>query len=167
MRASDRSARNGSLARIELERRNGSESIIGSYRYRRRSSSIVERVAGIVGRKAATDVQGEVGIIYLLHFDTPYKQARHYVGWTQNERTLKLRLEHHRSGSGSRLCRAVAAAGIGWTVAKTWSGTRSDERSFKNGKCTPSRCPLCRAARLAETNIDIRPPDALRVLAKT
>jgi predicted GIY-YIG superfamily endonuclease len=38
------------------------------------------------------------GIVYLLHFDQPYKHARHYVGWTA--RNVKRRLAEHEAGRG-------------------------------------------------------------------
>ncbi len=25
---------------------------------------------------------GQLGVIYMLHFDRPYRHAKHYVGWT-------------------------------------------------------------------------------------
>ena len=37
---------------------------------------------------------------YLLHFDPPYKHARHYVGYTEH---LDVRVEQHRNGTGANL----------------------------------------------------------------
>jgi hypothetical protein len=31
---------------------------------------------------AAAEGRGRLGIVYLLHFDRPYRHARHYTGWT-------------------------------------------------------------------------------------
>jgi hypothetical protein len=45
--------------------------------------------------------------VYLIHFDEPYKHARHYVG---SAVSLDARLEEHRRGSGSRLMAVIAAA---------------------------------------------------------
>ena len=28
---------------------------------------------------------GQLGIVYLLHFDRPYQHARHYTGWTGDD----------------------------------------------------------------------------------
>ncbi len=95
---------------------------------------------------------GVPGTVYLLHFDRPYPRgvrssdgaplfARHYIGWTR--RDLEGRLHYHRSGWGSRFLRAVAEAGIGWTVARTWDGSRHDERELKKRHNTPKLCPLC------------------------
>ena len=56
------------------------------------------------------------GTVYLLHFDQPYKHARHYVGWTA--RTVRCRLAEHEAGRGARLLAVVRAAGIGWQLAR-------------------------------------------------
>lgn len=83
---------------------------------------------------------GEVGVIYLLHFDQPFKHTRHYIGWASN---LEARLEHHRRGTGARLLAVLNQHGIGWTLARTWSGTRSRERQLKNMGGASRRCPMC------------------------
>ena len=38
----------------------------------------------------------ELGTIYLLHFDRPYRHARHYTGWTED---LLDRLDRHAAGT--------------------------------------------------------------------
>ena len=82
-----------------------------------------------------------IGTVYLLHFDTPLKHARHYTGWSAN---LALRLAEHASGHGARLTEVVASAGIGWSLARTWPGvTRTFERKLKNQGGASRRCPLC------------------------
>lgn len=84
------------------------------------------------------------GTLYLLHFDRPFGHARHYLGFSTD---LDARLAAHASGRGANLLRHVRAAGIGWTLVKTWScKTRVDERRMHtNGHAT--RCPVCRATR--------------------
>lgn len=69
-----------------------------------------------------------MGTIYLLHFHRPYQHARHYTGYTTN---LTARLAEHDSGMGAHLLAIIKAHGIGWTVARTWSGTRTRERQLK------------------------------------
>jgi predicted GIY-YIG superfamily endonuclease len=81
------------------------------------------------------------GTVYLVHFDSPYHHARHYMGFTDD---LDVRIKRHRSGDGSRLLRALKIAGIGWRVAVTWKGDRSLERLLKNRKNSPQLCPVCR-----------------------
>lgn len=85
-------------------------------------------------------------MVYLLHFDRPYRHARHYTGYARDEKSLERRLRHHANGSGARLTQVVAAAGIGWTVARVWEdGDRTHERSLKNSGGASRYCPLCRA----------------------
>ncbi|AQZ65546.1 unnamed protein product [[Actinomadura] parvosata subsp. kistnae] len=81
------------------------------------------------------------GTVYLLHFDRPYKHARHYIGWTSGELTQRLR--QHRNGTGARLLQVIAAEGIGFAVARLWDGGRNLERSLKNRGGASRACPLC------------------------
>ena len=82
------------------------------------------------------------GIVYLLCFSAPYRHARHYLGFATD---LEARLAEHRAGRGARLIQVITAAGIDFTVARTWEGDRSLERRLKNGHNTPARlCPRCK-----------------------
>ena len=81
-----------------------------------------------------------MGTIYLLHFDRPFKHAGHYLGWTSN---LDARLGHHLNGTGANLLKHVKAAGIGWVVARTWTGDRNRERQLKNQGSRARLCPIC------------------------
>lgn len=78
--------------------------------------------------------------IYLIHFDQPFKHARHYIGSTNN---VDERLDEHRSGRGSRLMAVVTAAGIPWRLARAWRGGRQLERQLKNHKNAARICPIC------------------------
>ena len=80
------------------------------------------------------------GLVYLLHLDRPYKHAKHYTGWTSD---LDARLAEHAAGRGARLLEVVKAAGIGWTLARTWQGTRTRERQLKNQGGASRHCPQC------------------------
>jgi len=84
------------------------------------------------------------GTVYLLHFDRPYKHARHYLGYAKD---LQAWLELHRSGNGARLIQVVQEAGIGWTLARTWPGGKEIERRLKRQKNSPRLCPICQAAK--------------------
>jgi hypothetical protein len=80
------------------------------------------------------------GTIYLLHFDRPYRHATHYLGWARH---LDKRLAHHSTAHGARLMEVVREAGIGWTLARTWTGDRDRERQLKNQGGKSRMCPLC------------------------
>ncbi|MFE0152836.1 hypothetical protein ACFWY5_37230 [Nonomuraea sp. NPDC059007] len=81
------------------------------------------------------------GTVYLLHFERPYKHARHYIGWTAGD--LNHRLRQHRNGSGARLIQVITANGIGFVVARLWDGGRNLERSLKRRGGASRCCPLC------------------------
>jgi hypothetical protein len=93
-----------------------------------------------------------VGVIYLLHFDRPIGDlanprgyACHYTGWTLD---LPARLVDHAAGRGARLMQVVGELGIGWQLARIWTGTRARERSLKQSGGAARRCPVCRLAAL-------------------
>jgi hypothetical protein len=82
-----------------------------------------------------------VGWIYLIHFDEPYKHAKHYLGFTKN---LDLRMLRHASGTGARLMQVVEDAGIDWRISRVWFGDRYLERQLK-GHSSTRYCPICQA----------------------
>ena len=81
------------------------------------------------------------GTVYLLHFSEPFGHARHYIGWAED---LQRRLAQHRAGQGSNLCRHASMAGVTFTLAATWPGTRSDERRRHRNHHGARDCPVCR-----------------------
>ena len=85
-------------------------------------------------------------MLYLIHFDTPYKHARHYLGFVRRVADLDARIERHRNGTGARLMEVIKSAGISWQVVRTWpEGDRTKERQMKNRGHLPDYCPVCRA----------------------
>ena len=84
---------------------------------------------------------GQLGVIYMLHFDQPYKHAKHYVGhWTDD---LLDRLDTHARGHGARLVAVIWHAGIGFTLVRIREGTRHTERAIKNAGGAVRYCPAC------------------------
>lgn len=61
-------------------------------------------------------------MLYLLHFETPYRHARHYLGYTESRASLRQRLKAHQRGQGARLMEVVRDAGIGFALARTMPG---------------------------------------------
>jgi hypothetical protein len=84
------------------------------------------------------------GVVYLVHFTEPYRHARHYTGWTAD---LDSRLIEHQAGRGARLLQVITQAGIEWTLARTWQGTRARNVSSSVRGGASRRCPMCRAER--------------------
>ena len=91
-----------------------------------------------------TSPAAPTGVVYLVHFTEPYRHARHYTGWTAD---LEARLAEHQAGRGARLLQVITQAGIEWTLARTWRGTRERERQLKRQGGASRRCPICRADR--------------------
>ena len=105
-----------------------------------------------------------IGVIYLLHFDQPIGDlhnprgfASHYTGWTLD---LPTRLVDHAAGRGARLMQVIGELGIGWQLARIWTGTRTRERSLKRSGGAARRCPVCQLALLG-----LQPPRPADMLA--
>jgi hypothetical protein len=90
--------------------------------------------------------------LYLLHFDRPYRHARHYLGYAADVTAVHVRVDQHYAattgdGRHHRLMQVVRDAGIGFTLARVWpTGTRADERRKKQ-RGHARACPLCREQR--------------------
>ncbi|WP_306362506.1 hypothetical protein [Nocardia sp. CC227C] len=85
--------------------------------------------------------------VYLLHFDRPYRHARHYLGYT---RDLDARLAAHAAGQGARLLQVLRENNIGWHLARTWDGGRALERRLKALHAAAKLCPDCGYSRYAD-----------------
>lgn len=85
--------------------------------------------------------------LYLLHFDPPFKHAKHYLGWAKK---IASRVQKHQAGtSRARLTCVAAAAGVTMTLVRTWPGaTRVDEARIKRQGGLARSCPVCCAAGL-------------------
>jgi hypothetical protein len=101
-------------------------------------------VALLAGQRPADPlvVEHDGGTVYLLHLDEPFGHARHYLGYA-GPGNLSWRLAHHAAGTGANLLRHVSKAGIGWSLARTWPGSRTRERQLK-ARGHARACPSCR-----------------------
>jgi len=92
-----------------------------------------------------------LGIIYLLHFEPPYKHAKHYLGWASDRSWLE-RLEQQTRGLANcaNLVRVAIDAGCTVVVARIWEGVdRNKERKMKKwGKS--HLCPICQEKKKLE-----------------
>lgn len=83
-------------------------------------------------------------MVYLIHFDEPYRHAKHYLGCTDN---LDRRMEEHKTGQGARLLQVLTEKGIGFEVVRTWEGSFEKEAELKSKKNSPRLCPICQGNR--------------------
>jgi predicted GIY-YIG superfamily endonuclease len=82
--------------------------------------------------------------VYLLHLFTPYRHARHYLGYSRN---VAQRVKQHQSGRGVPLMRAVYQAGITFCLARVWDdGDMGLEKQLRHQKNNPRLCPFCSAS---------------------
>ena len=85
-------------------------------------------------------------MIYVLHFDPPYRHAGHYVGWTKDADVTR-RVREHLEQTGRRPSRLVAAAiGAGCVIrlAASFEGSIEDEQRIKKGHGAKRICPICK-----------------------
>lgn len=91
-----------------------------------------------------------MGYVYLLHFERPIAPGhptQHYIGYADDlTRRIRAHARGRYNGGGNgcaRLCEVAKERGIGFTVARLWSGDRSLERRLKSRKEAPRLCPIC------------------------
>lgn len=93
-------------------------------------------------------------LVYLLHFDKPYKHARHYLGFV--EKDVLQRIQKHENGQGARLLDVITKAGIKFKLVRVWDNfTRKDERRLKNQKKSRKLCPICRGEQSEDFELHI------------
>src|SRR5581483_6156638 len=86
-------------------------------------------------------------MVYLIHFDKPYKHAKHYIGFCEGTGNLEPRMQAHAKGQGARLLEVLKQAGVGWKLVRVWrGGDRNFERALKKQKNTPRMCPICNSS---------------------
>jgi predicted GIY-YIG superfamily endonuclease len=80
-------------------------------------------------------------MVYLLHFNTPYKHAAHYLGYASN---LSKRVLKHATKPDARLMQVIKENNIGFVVARVWpDADRNEERRLKNTGSSKRFCPIC------------------------
>jgi predicted GIY-YIG superfamily endonuclease len=87
------------------------------------------------------DINWEDGVIYLIHFNTKFGHAQHYLGYAHD---FNARMERHRKGRGSRLIKHIQEAGIEWQVVRQWKPASPQvEAELKKWHNNRRLCPLC------------------------
>lgn len=84
-------------------------------------------------------------MVYIIHFEKPFKHAKHYVGYCDDQRFEERIAEHRQARYQDSFMGKVNAAGIGWHVARTIPGADENlERRIKEvWKRTSALCPCC------------------------
>ena len=118
---------------------------VGQVARRHRSPGAGEEPSPTSSQEVAPVGTKQPGTVYLIHFQQPYKHARHYLGWVHSPTFLEPRLGAHRDGAGARLMAVITAAGIGWELVRTWPANRAFERRLKRQGGLSRHCPVCRA----------------------
>lgn len=84
--------------------------------------------------------------LYVIHFNTPYKHAKHYTGIALD---VEKRITEHRKGTGARLTQVLKENNIdfSYTIIKefnTFSEAHLEERRLKRIVKNACRyCPIC------------------------
>jgi predicted GIY-YIG superfamily endonuclease len=92
--------------------------------------------------------------VYLIHFETPYKHAKHYLGYSDD---LAGRLACHAHGNGAKLMAVIARNDIRWVVSRVWlRGDRSLERRLKNYHSGVKLCPICQGRVYAGYSVNVK-----------
>ena len=85
--------------------------------------------------------------VYVIHFNKPYKHAKHYTGIAKN---VPKRMKEHKGGYGARLLRVLKDNNIGfrWNIIveyPTFSEAKQHEKKLKTKIKKPQRyCPICK-----------------------
>jgi predicted GIY-YIG superfamily endonuclease len=92
--------------------------------------------------------------VYLIHFEEPYKHARHYLGFSDN---VAARIACHEHGNGAKLMSVIARNGIRWQVSRVWmTGDRALERKLKGYHSGVKLCPICQGRVPVGYSIDVK-----------
>lgn len=84
-------------------------------------------------------------VCYLLHFHTPFRHARHYLGTTND---LPARTARHQAGDGARLVEVITQAGIGFVLPAPGPANAAASTSSRGKADTPASARSARADRL-------------------
>jgi len=91
---------------------------------------------------------------YLIHFETAYLHAQHYLGYSCD---LRARITAHEHGNGARLIAVIARHDIRWQVCRIWpTGGRALERKLKARHSGVRLCPVCQRKVPVGYSVDVR-----------
>ena len=98
-------------------------------------------------RAPIPDLYHQLGDVYILHLDPPYKHAAHYSGFSpENSEGVQGRVAEHAAGgpAAARLMQVQHEAGGTFRVGRVWRGvTREREVRVKESSAA-KYCLICR-----------------------
>ncbi len=83
-------------------------------------------------------------MVYLLHFEPAYKRARHYIGVCRAPFLTSALARGEVPIINVPLLNAARAAGVTFSVQRTWPGTESERARFRSQKAAKQFCAMCR-----------------------
>jgi len=87
-------------------------------------------------------MKDDLGTVYLIHFERPYKGTQHYIGWTGLN--MHDRLKRHKGERGACLLRACSQSGIDFHIVRAWQNKPfTFEQQLKKRKKARLFCPIC------------------------
>lgn len=79
-------------------------------------------------------------VCYLIHFDEPIGNSRHYLGYASD---LRRRISQHRAGGAAKLTTIANNKGISWRVVRVWGNADTDAEKYLKGLGASNLCPRC------------------------
>jgi hypothetical protein len=89
-------------------------------------------------------VENSRAMVFLLHFDPPYRHARHRYVSALDRATLDRQLAAVHNGGGNGLLFAAKANGVAIEVVRSWDGGRCRAQQLRKCGSAARACPTCR-----------------------
>jgi len=86
-------------------------------------------------------------MVYLLHFDRPFRHMRHYVGSVASLAELEQLLEHPTIRARSPILAAATLAGVQFSVGRVWRGGALRADLVRDQQNHARYCDICTCAR--------------------
>lgn len=92
-------------------------------------------------------------MVFLLHLEPAYQRARHYVGATSDPSAVLALARGDVPILDVPLLIAARAAGVTFTVEKTWVGGERARARVRSQKSAAQFCPVCQRLNAARRRL--------------
>jgi len=86
-------------------------------------------------------------MVYLLHFDRPFRHMRHYVGAAADLLALELLIANPGMHTRSSMLIAAKKAGVRFTIGRIWRGGAERADLVRSHQNHTRHCDICTCAR--------------------